>query len=29
LFFHHEGIEVPWVVDRQRTTQIEGHIYYR
>lgn len=29
LFFHHEGIEVPWRIARTRTVRIADHIYYR
>lgn len=29
LFFHSSAIAVPWRVERQRTVQILGHVYYR
>lgn len=29
LFFHSAGIAVPWRIERTRTTQILGHVYYR
>jgi|SRR5690554_3066867 len=29
LFFHSVGIPTPWRVERTRTTQILGHVYYR
>jgi len=29
LFFHSAQIPVPWRVERTRTTQILGHVYYR
>lgn len=29
LFFHHERLESPWVIERERTVQVGEHIYYR
>ncbi|MFO7286878.1 MAG: cell wall hydrolase [Gammaproteobacteria bacterium] len=29
LFFHRSGIPMPWNVERTRTVEIHGHVYYR
>lgn len=29
LFFHSKRIRTPWVLPRQRTAQIGGHVFYR
>lgn len=29
LFFHNTGIDVPWTLERTRTTQVGNHVYYR
>lgn len=29
LFFHNDGIDVPWTLERTRTALIGRHIYYR
>lgn len=29
LFFHATDIDVPWRVERERTAEIGGHVYYR
>jgi len=29
LFFHAEGLETPWILQREKTVEIGGHIFYR
>jgi N-acetylmuramoyl-L-alanine amidase len=29
LFFHSANIEVPWVIERTKTAEFLGHVYYR
>ena len=29
LFFHAEGLETPWILEREKTVEIGGHLFYR